>query len=257
MNASADWRKSLGMTLIEVMIVMGIIGILAAILVPSLHRVSVRAKVTTARSQMQILMGAINAYDTAYSNLPVSPVVTDSSKASQPDFTFGTYGTASPWHIENSPTSLVDYEANNSELTAALLDLTQFADGKPTVNANHALNPRHVLFLNAKSGDAGAMGADGVFRDPWGNPYIITVDLNRDGYCRDALYRLDSVSKISGGSGYDGLTSNGGTPNAFEANTSVMMWSLGPDGYADANLKANQNDAVTGKGNADNILSWK
>jgi hypothetical protein len=28
-----------------------------------------------------------------------------------------------------------------------------------------------------------------VFRDPWGNPYIITVDLDDDNKCKDAFSR--------------------------------------------------------------------
>ena len=39
------------------------------------------------------------------------------------------------------------------------------------------------------------VGSDGVYRDPWGNPYIITLDLNFDEKARDAFYRAVSVSQ--------------------------------------------------------------
>jgi hypothetical protein len=32
------------------------------------------------------------------------------------------------------------------------------------------------------------VGTDLVYRDPWGNPYIITLDLNYDEKARDACY---------------------------------------------------------------------
>ena len=38
------------------------------------------------------------------------------------------------------------------------------------------------------------VGPDGVYRDPWGNPYIITIDLNYDDKARDAFYRNPTVS---------------------------------------------------------------
>ncbi len=35
---------------------------------------------------------------------------------------------------------------------------------------------------------------DLVYRDPWGNPYIISMDLNYDDQTKDAFYGLDKVS---------------------------------------------------------------
>ena len=34
-----------------------------------------------------------------------------------------------------------------------------------------------------------------VYRDPWGNPYIITMDLNYDEQCQDAFYCQQAVSQ--------------------------------------------------------------
>ena len=69
----------------------------------------------------------------------------------------------------------------------------------PTVNVNHTLNPQRITFLEAKLRSAtttsSGIGVDGVFRDPWGNPYIITIDFNGDGKCRDAFYRTRAVSQ--------------------------------------------------------------
>jgi len=44
-----------------------------------------------------------------------------------------------------------------------------------------------------------------VLRDPWGQPYIITLDLNFDNKCRDAFYKQASVSLDTGEQGFNGL----------------------------------------------------
>jgi hypothetical protein len=96
------------------------------------------------------------------------------------------------------------------------------------------------------------MGPDGVFRDPWANPYIITIDMNADGRSRDAFYRLQRVSAKTGAMGYSGLTRDAQYPQGdfFEANKTFLIWSLGPDSHADATQNAVQG------ANKDNILSW-
>ncbi len=239
------------------MIVMAIMSMLASLLVPSLHKLSVRTRIVMAKDQMRSLTGAMSAYETDYSHLPVSSAVANANSFDQSDFTFGTAGTSTPVKIENTPANSNDYEANNSELVAILQDLVHFRNGTPTLNTDHAFNPRHRQFLVTNYGAMGAVDAAGVYRDPWGNPYIVTVDANHDGYCRDAFYGLAAVSQRNGNSGYNGLHNYTGAPDAFEVNTSVMIWSFGPDGIADASLKATHNRPNTTVGNADNVLSWK
>ena len=54
------------------------------------------------------------------------------------------------------------------------------------------------------------VGNDLVYRDPWGNPYIISMDLNYDDKCQDSFY-CKRVSSPGGSStaGFFGLTSPG------------------------------------------------
>jgi hypothetical protein len=106
-------------------------------------------------------------------------------------------------------------------------------------------------FLNATIvGDdrTPGVGPDGVYRDPWGNPYIITLDLSGNDKARDAFYSLPRVS----GGGLNGLILNTTiSPNVYEANSPVMVWSAGPDKAIDSTVSGN---SVV---NRDNILSWK
>jgi hypothetical protein len=158
-------------------------------------------------------------------------------------------------------------EANNSELVAILHDLERFNDGTATVNAGHVSNPeRHDFLGGVREVDykkrppnplykPGGIGPDGVLRDAWGNPFIISMDMNYDNKCRDGFYRRAVVSRTQAGSrvGFNGLFLPDGAPDqdSYEANTTVMVWSLGPDGRADQEVPATMGV------NKDNILSWK
>ena len=148
----------------------------------------------------------------------------------------------------------------NAEVIAILMDLTNYpGTSTPTININYQKNPQQTPFLNAKmSGDTSSpgVGTDLVYRDPWGNPYVITMDLNYDEMCKDAFYCSGAVSQVSGGTGYNGLidpTDPAGNDNNFEYRGKIMVWSAGPDGKIDNSGPVN---AISGV-NKDNVLSWK
>jgi hypothetical protein len=114
------------------------------------------------------------------------------------------------------------------------------------------------------SGDASSpgVGTDLVYRDPWGNPYIITMDLNYDEQCHDAYYCQRAVSQNPPGSptsqiGFNGLFNpdlNGQSDN-YLYHGKVMVWSAGPDRMFD-NATPPTTPANAGY-NKDNVLSWQ
>lgn len=179
------------------------------------------------RLEMKAIEAAINGYLAEYNRWPIRSDVTN-------DFTFGT---SSPGHVttlkSTNGNSLPfvgnpgnnSSQANNSELMTVLLSVDKYStNGTPTVNADFSMNPRKLVFLNAKrvSGrSSGGIGDDLVFRDPWGNPYIITIDVNGDGKCDDPIY--PGIGRI-------------------------QIWSFGSDGKADS--KVPPREGV----NKDNIL---
>jgi len=217
-------------TLIELLVVIGIIAVLAGLLLPAISSVSRRAKIKIAKTEMSSLAGAILQYEQEYSRMPVSREALASTTPDSSDFTFGTTGLpAGPRYPAVVNTGNNGYQANNAELMDILL------------NTKNQYNPRQIPFFQAKhSGSFNAPGIDpnGVFRDPWGNPYIITVCLADDNETQDGFYF--PLTQASTGTG---MTVPG----------QVMIWSFGPDGAASADPAVGPKGGV----NKDNVLSWE
>ena len=225
MNPSLPSHRRRAFTLIELLVVIAIIGILASLLLPALAGVKKKAKITQAKTEMSNLAAAIKGYEAEYNFMPATKV---HAGAANPDITYGL-------PINGSTT-------NNANLMEIILDLDSGA------NALHVRNPRKIVTFQAKPavGRGAGLGDDRELRDPWGNPYVITVDVNDDNKCRDAVYGRSAVS----GGGLNGLTETAPASGTWELNNSVMIWSPGMDGqYSDATA-ANQGF------NKDNVLGW-
>jgi hypothetical protein len=203
-----------------------------------------------AKTEMADLVNAINAYEADYGRYPIPTNIETSALARHEDLTYG--GPLLDAALGPGASTPL-----NADMIAILMNLTKSPDGSPTINVNQRLNPKQIKFLNAKfSGnntDRG-VGNDMVYRDPWGHPYIITMDLSGNGWCRDPFYQNHLVSRENESSGFFGLTNNSdtnGISDAFELHGKVMVWSFGPDGKADVTQPANAAP------NQDNILSWQ
>jgi len=236
-NRKSEIRVTAAFTLTELLVVIAIIGILAGMLLPALSAAKTAAKKAKAKSEMSSLVTAIQSYDADYSRFPVSTTTQNTANAAGSDFTFGgtVLGTTA-----------------NAEVIAILMDITNTT--VTSVNANHQKNPKQVKYLNATTVDtnvtlSGVGQQDLVYRDPWGNPYVISMDLNYNGMCVDSFYGRNNVSV----GGLNGLVQDSSmvAPNNWAYRGTVMIWSAGPDGRVSNTTKANQGV------NKDNVLSWQ
>ena len=189
---------------------------------------------------MAHLEAAIKAYESEYNRMPVYKTAEIVSRANNyyPDYTFGMTATgfSGPSIIRSATIGLnPGYETNNAVVMSIIMDRSV------DFNKDSVRNPRHLVLFNARevSGNSPGLGSDLVLRDPWGSPYIISLDVNGDDKTRDGFYR-----KV-GGPGFSG------NANELELNRSVMIWSLGPDKNADITQGAENGP------NKDNVLSWR
>jgi prepilin-type N-terminal cleavage/methylation domain-containing protein len=277
MNTSRNGRG--GFTLIELLVVISIIAILAGLLLPVLGKAKDRAKAARAKVEIYNIMTAVGQYESDYHRLPSGSITRASVASSADDFTYGTFHAVGSSYVPltkngkpprgpqsmlpeiYTPNTAGGWRNSNSELMFILTATKEWPDPsgqvRPTANRDHGLNPKQNSYLDVNrtsSTTVGGMGPDGIFRDPWGNPYIVTLDLNGDGRCSDAFYRQPSVSgrPDQGVLGLNGLSRDPSEPNlGYQAAKSIMVWSLGRDSMASA-----AQNALSGV-NKDNILSWQ
>lgn len=154
MKKTTGWKR--GFTLIELLVVIAIIGLLAAIIIPSIRGALRTATKTKAQRQVQDLDGALKRYFAEYGRMPISA---DLMRAR------------------------TDLHYNEAREQSGVVEILINAEG---INTN--LNPKGIAFLDLDPKDFGVKTVAEMisrlrgngYRDPWGNLYGILMDVNFD-----------------------------------------------------------------------------
>jgi prepilin-type N-terminal cleavage/methylation domain-containing protein len=235
-------------TLIELLVVISIIGVLAALLLPALAAVKTKAKTTMARVEMSSLITGAKRYESDFGFFPCTKAAWACS-SDNPDCKDFTYGTTRPdgsllragYPKIHTYNQRFTYQNCNAEVIAALRPASAAPTPELAALAT-VMNRSSLTFFDSKMNsetNLPGIGRDGVLRDPWGNPYIITFDLDRDGRTIDGFYGV--------------LRKSVKPPLTPDIKADILVWSFGPDGKVDTNSKL----GLKGGANKDNILSWE
>ena len=152
MDRSRTGCRKQGFTLIELLVVIGIIGLLAAIIVPALNGALRTATKARAMQMCKDLQGACQRYFSEYNRMPVPKGV----KHGQDD---------------------AKYADDNFEV----IDILILSDDLKETDLP-VTNPRSIRFLDmdAKTFETYNEAKENGLLDPWDNPYEIFLDMNFD-----------------------------------------------------------------------------
>ena len=217
-------------TLVELLVVVGIIAVLAGLLTPAVINAQQQGRITQAKSDMAAILLALKGLESTYGKM----IAKDGS-----DYKMGN----ERWDIKRDGTDdksvILDGPENKDAYYAFIAELSDPTNGKANFTDNLSLNKRKIRFLDPKpeydpsedyDSDGSGTSPDNtqhLWLDPWGNPYVILINVD---------YTDEIMDPSRSG-------------NAKVA-AKAIVFSYGPDGEGDV---SDPDDDT----NSDNVCSWK
>jgi prepilin-type N-terminal cleavage/methylation domain-containing protein len=156
-------------TLVEMLVVIGIIAILAGILLPALGRAKRAAYENQARTELRSIETAVKAYFAQYGKFPAFNGQADVK-----------YGLNASGASDGSTRS-------NNELINVLRSVDAIG------NTSHANNQRRIIFLEVPNK---SLSSTAAFNDPWGAEYRIVLDTDFNNECATQVTDFGNQGRI-------------------------------------------------------------
>lgn len=220
-------------SLVELLVVIGIIVLLAGLMIPAVISSKTRGMITQAKADMSAIKMALLAVERDYKTIlrvNSSFNVTPGSCAN----------TATGYNSDT--VYVVRYDGSSDTETGRYNALIrELSVPRDVAAANKNFNVRNIKYLDPRP-DYSASDDSTLWRDPWGNPYAILINTN----AVDKVYLPYTSSDL--------LTE----PNNRDGSNMVLrgkvfVYSFGPNGMDDKSFNADNG----GKSTADDIRGWE
>lgn len=178
-------------TLVELLVVIGIIAILAGIAIPSAGKAIKRARITQARTEITSIVNAVNAFENAYSVLPAlslsgsavgttNDLVLDDVRDDLDDPFKSSDNNKSDSKVYDAMMQILAAQDISESNATAETDIWTTNRAQAKDAKSNKLNLRNLTFLNVPQ-----QFKEKGLRDPWGTRYVVMLDANYDGKISD------------------------------------------------------------------------
>ncbi len=184
-------RQKQTFTLVELLVVIGIIAILAGLVIPAVIRAQQQGRITQAKSDMANILLALKGVESTYNKMvaPESGSTTtysfDNNDVSESTETITISSSSSSSSIVYKYIKLGDFEKADAAAQNAYDSFIAELSVPQKIDADDLnVNKRKIKFLdpNPKFDPAAdyddAKNLPYLWRDPWGNRYIILINTN-------------------------------------------------------------------------------
>ena len=212
-------------TLVELLVVIGIIGILAALVIPAVVISKERGRITQARADMSSIRTAFEGMYKDYGKMAMR------GSGSGSGYMLGGKGSSQTFSESNGSITVGALSSNEYTSAAKTAYCNVIAELSAPSTITPGLNTRRIKYLDPRpeydpsQGPTAGDNPDHTWLDPWGNPYMMRINVDGSESIPDPSR---SSARVSG---------------------RIILWSLGPDGKGDNTYNHDTNK--------DNIAGWK